>query len=127
MLSKDMHEVARGNFDIVHVIKGEDEIGQLFTDMIAMADSIRELVQEVYVTKTQKDQLALRQKEIKLEMLANQINPHFLFNTLETIRMKAHVNGQDELAEIVKLLGRIMRRNLEIGSEMITVESETNL
>ena len=124
MLSKDMHEVARGNFDIVHVIKGEDEIGQLFTDMIAMADSIRELVQEVYVTKTQKDQLALRQKEIKLEMLANQINPHFLFNTLETIRMKAHVNGQDELAEIVKLLGRIMRRNLEIGSEMITVESE---
>jgi len=57
-------------------------------------------------------------------MLASQINPHFLFNTLETIRMKAHVNGQEELAQIVKLLGRIMRRNLEIGSEMITVESE---
>lgn len=124
ILSKDMHKVATGNFDIVPVITGEDEIGQLFTDMNVMANSIKELVQEVYVTKAQKDQLAIRQKEIKLEMLANQINPHFLFNTLETIRMKAHVNGQDELAEIVKLLGRIMRRNLEIGSEMITVESE---
>ncbi len=124
ILSKDMHKVATGNFDILPVISGEDEIGQLFKDMNVMANSIKELVQEVYVTKAQKDQLALRQKEIKLEMLANQINPHFLFNTLETIRMKAHVNGQDELAEIVKLLGRIMRRNLEIGSEMITVESE---
>lgn len=124
ILSRDMHKVALGNFDITPVITGEDEIGQLFTDMNVMANSIRDLVQEVYVTKAQKDKLAIRQKEIKLELLANQINPHFLFNTLETIRMKAHVNGQKELAEIVKLLGRIMRRNLEIGSEMITVESE---
>lgn len=124
ILSRDMHKVALGNFDINPAITGEDEIGQLFTDMNVMANSIRDLVQEVYVTKAQKDKLAIRQKEIKLELLANQINPHFLFNTLETIRMKAHVNGQKELAEIVKLLGRIMRRNLEIGSEMITVESE---
>ncbi len=127
ILSRDMHKVALGNFDITPVITGEDEIGQLFTDMNLMANSIRDLVQEVYVTKAQKDKLAIRQKEIKLELLANQINPHFLFNTLETIRMKAHVNGQKELAEIVKLLGRIMRRNLEIGSEMITVESEVEL
>ena len=126
-LSKDMHIVAMGNFDISPGIEGDDEIGQLSRDLNIMTNSIRELVQEVYITKAQKDQLAIRQKEIKLEMLANQINPHFLFNALETIRMKAHCNGQEELAEIVKLLGRIMRKNLEIGSEMITVESEVDL
>ena len=124
ILSNDMHKVAMGNFEVSTKVTGEDEIGQLSNDLNVMTDSLRELVEEIYITNAQKDQLAIQQKEIKLEMLASQINPHFLFNTLETIRMKAHCLGQDELADVVKLLGRIMRRNLEIGNEMITVESE---
>ncbi len=124
ILSNDMHKVAMGNFEVSTEVTGEDEIGQLSRDLNVMTDSLRELVEEVYITKAQKDQLSIQQKEIKLEMLASQINPHFLFNTLETIRMKAHCLGQDELADVVKLLGRIMRRNLEVGNEMITIESE---
>ena len=60
-------------------------------------------------------------------MLANQINPHFLFNALETIRMKAYCKGDQEIAGVVKLLGRIMRKNLEVGSEPVKLESEIEL
>lgn len=126
-LSIDMHKVATGNFDIVPVIEGKDEIGQLSADLGTMIRSIKGLVHEVYEVGIQKKQLEIKQKEIKLKMLANQINPHFLFNALETIRMKAHCNGQTEIAEAVKLLGRIMRKNLEIGSDLVSLGWELDL
>jgi two-component system sensor histidine kinase YesM len=126
-LSMDMHKVAMGNFDFKPTIVGEDEIGQLSNDLEIMAKSIKELVHEVYEINMQKNQLAIKQREIKLKMLANQINPHFLFNSLETIRMKAHLNGDEEIAEITKLLGKLMRKNLEIGNEIVTIESEIEL
>lgn len=123
-LSSNMHQVAMGNFNFVPSIEGEDEIGQLSRDLGVMTKSIKDLIHEVYEVTLQKNQLAIRQREIKLRMLASQINPHFLFNVLETIRMKAHCNGQAEIAEVVKLLGKMIRRNLEIGHEMVTLESE---
>lgn len=126
-ISRDMHKVAMGNFDFIPRIEGEDEIGQLSSDLGIMVKSIKDLVHEVYEVNLQKNRLAVRQREIKLKMLASQINPHFLFNALETIRMKAHCRGEEEIAEVVKLLGRILRRNLEVGSEMASLESEIDM
>lgn len=123
-LSKGMHKVALGDFNFSPAIEGEDEIGQLSRDLDTMVKSIKALVHEVYEVNLQKKQLALQQREINLKILANQINPHFLFNVLETIRMKAHCKGENEIADIVKLLGKIMRRNLEIRNEFVTLESE---
>ena len=60
-------------------------------------------------------------------MLASQINPHFLFNTLETIRMQAHCKGEKEIAHVTKLLARIMRRNLETGNELVKLGAEIEL
>ncbi len=57
--------------------------------------------------------LEQKQSEIRFKMLASQINPHFLFNALESIRMEAHMKGQTEIARIVRLLGKMMRNNLE--------------
>lgn len=124
ILSRDMHTVAMGNFDIVSGLDGGDEIGQLSKDLDTMVKSIQDLIFEVYEVNNQKNQLAVKQKEIELKMLANQINPHFLFNALETIRMKAHCKGDIEIADVVKQLGKIMRRNLEIGNNLITLKSE---
>lgn len=126
-VSRDMHTVATGNFDFIPTVDGDDEIGQLSTDLGIMVKSIKALVHEVYEVNLQKNKLALKQREIKLQMLANQINPHFLFNALETIRMKAHCSGEDEIAEVVQLLGKIMRRNLEVGNELVTLEWEIDM
>jgi two-component system sensor histidine kinase YesM len=85
------------------------------------------LVHEVYEVNLQKNQLAMRQKEIKLKMLASQINPHFLFNSLEAIRMRVYCNGDNETAEVIMLLGKIMRKILEIGNDSILFVDEIDL
>ncbi len=126
-ISEDMHTVALGNFDFLPSIEGNDEIGQLSKDLGVMVKSINDLIREVYVANMQKNQLAIRQREIKLKMLASQINPHFLFNALEAIRMRAYCNGDEEVAEVIMLLGKIMRRNLEIGNELVFFHEEVNL
>ncbi len=126
-MSEDMHTVALGDFDFLPSIEGNDEIGQLSRDLGVMVKSINNLINEVYVVNMQKDQLAIRQREIRLKMLASQINPHFLFNTLESIRMRAYCNGDEEVAEAIMLLGKIMRRNLEIGNDLVLFQEEVNL
>ena len=60
-------------------------------------------------------------------MLTSQINPHFLYNTLETIRMKARINKQYEIEELVKMLGKILRSSIQAGSKDMTIREEVEL
>jgi len=123
-LSKHITKVATGNLDITLAIDGKDEIGQLSRQFNAMVWSINGLLAEVRESNQQKTRLLSSQNEIKFKMLASQINPHFLFNALESIRMKAHIKGEKEIANVVRLLGRMMRKNLEAGSRAVTLQSE---
>jgi two-component system, sensor histidine kinase YesM len=127
MLRGVMRRVVSGDFNIEEHIAGEDEIGELYEDLHKMMESIKQLINEVYLEKLQKEQLSNKQREVEFKMLASQINPHFLYNTLETIRMKALISGQKELANTVKMLGKIMRRNLEAGQNLVPLQSEIEL
>ena len=123
-ISRDMDRVAAGDLAFESAITGNDEIGQLAQDLNRMVKSINVLVHEAYDANFEKNQLLMEQKEIKLAMLANQINPHFLFNALEAVRMKAISLGDRETARIIKLLARLMRINLSLGSELIPLRRE---
>jgi two-component system sensor histidine kinase YesM len=73
----------------------------------------------------QQDQKYMLFKEqMRFEVLASQVNPHFLFNVLESIRMKAHSNGENEIATIIKKMGALIRRNLEMNYDYITLREE---
>ncbi len=72
----------------------------------------------------QEQQYKLFKEQMRFEVLASQVNPHFLFNVLESIRMKAHSNGQVEIATIVKKMGALIRRNLEMPYDYITLREE---
>lgn len=126
-LRVEMHKVVTGDFNISNDIQGKDEIGQLYADLNIMIDSIKKLINEVYVEKIQKEKLKAYQKDIEFKMLSSQINPHFLYNTLETIRMKAICNDERELADLVKKLGKLMRRNLEVSGKEVSLKSELDL
>ena len=115
-----MHKVAQGDFDIKKNISGHDEISDLYQDLYTMIDSMQQLLTVVYEEQLQKEQLNSRQKDVEFKMLASQINPHFLYNTLETIRMKARVNHQPDIEELVKMLAKIMRRNIQVGDTLVT-------
>ena len=119
-----LNKVAMGDLNVISPIDGRDEIGLLSRQFNNMVFSINELMEEVSESQKQKNQLELRQREIKLKMMASQINPHFLFNALESIRMKAHVKGETEIANVVRLLGKLIRRNIEVGAGKIHVKEE---
>ncbi|WNS44173.1 sensor histidine kinase [Paenibacillus sp. MMS20-IR301] len=123
-LSKHISKVASGNLEARLVIDGKDEIGQLARQFNHMVRNINELMSEVQESNRQKNATLLKQNEIKFKMMASQINPHFLFNALESIRMKAHSRGQTDISQVVRLLGKMMRKNLEVGSGMIPLQSE---
>ncbi|NMO97218.1 sensor histidine kinase [Paenibacillus lemnae] len=126
-LSKHITKVGTGNLQISMEIDGKDEIGQLSRQFNSMVSSVNELMNEVQESNHQKRMMEQKQNEIKFKMMANQINPHFLFNALESIRMEAHIKGQKEIAHVVRMLGRMMRSNLEIGTGKIKIKEEIEM
>lgn len=122
-----MHLVATGRYDEITPVGGSDEFAQIYHELESMMGDIQDLTSSMVEERVQKEKMHTRQKEVEFKMLASQINPHFLYNTLETIRMKARVNHQTEIEELVKMLAKIMRRNIQLGSQMVTLRSEVEL
>lgn len=122
-----MHRAATGDFRIAEKLSGSDEIAELYQDLNAMIFDIQELMEKVVQEQVQKEQLNTRQKEVEFKMLASQINPHFLYNTLETIRMQARVKKQPEIEELAKMLAKIMRHNIQVGDSLQPVAEELRL
>ncbi len=96
-----------------------DELSELTASFNAMTSRIKYLIHDVY-----EKEMELTQSQ--LQLLRSQVNPHFLYNTLETIRIKAYLLGQNELSDMAMLLASILRYGLSAPSEMVTVEAETN-
>ncbi len=126
-LFQQMHRVATGEYDQVEPLEGTDEVGLIYSELEQMMKEIQVLTEQVVTEQVQKERLHTRQKEVEFKMLADQINPHFIYNTLETIRMKAKMSRQPEIEELVKMLARIMRRNIQAGPQMVTLGSELEL
>lgn len=127
ILNQKVNQISHGNLDVKIGILGNDEIGELTENVKIMAESIKNLINEVYVSNIQKQELLTRQKEIQLEVLCNQINPHFLFNTLESIRMKAICNNQTDIAQIVFLLSNLLRKSVNMTHEIIPLRKEIEI
>ncbi|MEK4513811.1 histidine kinase [Paenibacillus sp. FSL H8-0122] len=126
-LSRQLNQVALGNLNVVSHIDGTDEIGQLSRQFNYMVASINQLITQVIESNEKNSTLEIAQREIKLKMMASQIHPHFLFNALESIRMNAHLRGEKEIANIVRLLGKLMRKNLEVGRERAPIKEEIEM
>lgn len=126
-LNRQIKRVGEGNLDAVIHVQGSDEIGLLSNQINKMVTNIKELIDEVEKVHIEKNILEKRQQEIKLKMMASQINPHFLFNALESIRMKAHIKGEKEIASVVKVLGKLMRKSISVTGEMVPLKHEIDL
>lgn len=122
-----MKKAAEGSFELEEKLGGNDEISQLYDYLFTMIRDIQKLLAEIYREKLHAEQLKTSQKDAELKMLTSQINPHFLYNTLETIRMKARVNKQYEIEDLVKKLGKILRSSISAGEKEVPVKSEVEL
>ena len=122
-----MQRAATGNFDLKPSLGGSDEISDLYGYLGTMIGDIQRLLAEIYQERLHAEQLKTQQREAEFKVLASQINPHFLYNTLETIRMKARINHQAEIEELVKMLAKILRKNLRAGGQDVSIREEVEL
>ncbi|MGB9780350.1 sensor histidine kinase [Caldanaerobacter sp.] len=116
-LSNRMKEIEKGNLDMEIDEKWNGEIGVLYASFNYMIRRIKELIQEVYLSK-------LREKEAELKALQAQINPHFLYNTLDSINWLAVINGIPEISKITNALASILRYSIDKGNSVTTIENE---
>ncbi|MBE1440842.1 sensor histidine kinase [Paenibacillus sp. OAS669] len=107
-LRRSMKQAEAGQYLPIEKEQANDEIGSLVYSYNKMIITIRTLIEDVYIAE-------IKQRQAKFIALQNQINPHMLYNTLESIRMKALVKDDEETAGMIKILARMFR--LALGKE----------
>ena len=95
-----------------------DEVGELARNINIMTGRIKELIKTNVMSKT-------AEKDAQLKALQAQINPHFLYNALETIKMMAELKDELQISDAVSSLGTIMRYNISSkGCEFVSLQDE---
>jgi two-component system sensor histidine kinase YesM len=118
LLGKTMTKVRNGNFNVsLKTNEWNDDLTDLTRNFNYMVDKIRGLIESEY-------DLQLRNKEAQIIALQTQINPHFLYNTLQTIGGKSVLIGEYEIHEMCKALGDIFRYSFYQGNKESTLGLE---
>lgn len=118
-MSRLMKNIENEDFDVHINIRGNDEIAVLAKNFNKMSSKLKQLITREY-------NLRISQKEAELKALQAQINPHFLYNTLDTICWMSRINKDFETAKIVEALSNMFRLSLNRGNEITTVQREVN-
>ncbi len=116
-LNEVTEQVAGGNLSVRSDVHTGDEVGVLSESLNTMIDKINELLAQVTT-----EQVRLRKAEF--ELLQSQINPHFLYNTLDAIIWLAEAGEQKKVVSMVRSLSEFFRTSLNRGKDIITVREE---
>ena len=119
-----MDKVKKEQFEEINITEGEDEIGKLVRSYNLMVLKIKDLIEVVFKGNAEKQALELSKKQAELKAIQSQVNPHFLFNTLETIRMRSLIKSENETADIIGELAVLFRKSMDWGSDYITINEE---
>lgn len=112
-----MSKMESGKLDISLPIKSEDELGQLTRGMNRMAKQLEHFIQDAYVAQ-------IKQKQAELYALKSQIRPHYLYNTLEVIRMSAVTNDDMPVADMIHSLSSQLEYVLDYGENIVELSRE---
>ncbi len=133
-LSRVFDNVGDEELSRIDEISGNDEIGRLMENYNRMAVRTNGLIQTVYKNRIREQEMDIARQNAELLALHSQINPHFLFNALESIRMHCILRNEPEIAGMVEKLAVMERQNVdwsedtvEIGKEMEFVEAYLSL
>ena len=125
LLREEMHKASMKDYDMASKFPGKDELTDAFNDLKKMVDDIKETQAKIYEAELNEKELRNNQQIMEYKMLASQINPHYLYNTLETIRMKSLTMGNKEVADCIKILGKTLQYVLKnTGTTSTTLSKE---
>ncbi|MBQ8488950.1 MAG: sensor histidine kinase [Pseudobutyrivibrio sp.] len=117
ILSQSMDDAIENNLEVRFNFKYNDEVAKLGNSFTVLMFKIHSLMDEVKMIEQQK-----RAEEMKA--LQAQINPHFLYNTLDTVYWLAKIDGNDKVAQMVLDLADLFRLSLNKGEDITTVKRE---
>lgn len=116
-LRKSMHEVGEGNLHVRSSVVSEDEIGEMATVFNTMMDQIEGLLEQVKQTEKQK-------RESEFAILQSQIQPHFVYNTINSMKYYAHLKGVKEIEVVATAMVELLRAVLGQADEFIPLSQE---
>lgn len=119
-LNEALRKFSAGDFSQKLRVETEDEIGEVAKCFNDMVEDIRTLIDENYV-------ITLREKESELAALQAQINPHFLYNTLDSLYWEAVEEGNETIGESILALSQLFRLVLNRENGDVTIGQETEL
>lgn len=127
VLTQAAKEISRGNFDRHIEIPSNDEMSFLARTLNRMRVNLKNLIEEMQnkaqvELDLQEHKLLLKESELK--SLQSQINPHFLFNTLNTLSKKAYLEGAAETSELISSVSELLRYNLRRLDVSVTLQDE---
>lgn len=108
-------------------VAARDEIGDLMRNYNRMVSRIKTLVKIVYKNRIQEQEITVARQKAELLALRSQINPHFLFNALESIRMHSVIRKEKFTAEMVEKLAVMQRQYVDWGEDLIEVRQEMEI
>ena len=112
-----MEKVKSGDLDIeIPITSDNDEINYISENFNEMCKDLNDYIRKIYLAE-------IEQKKAEMIALQNQINPHFLYNTLESIRMKAICNGDKEVGKMLYTLSFLFRKQVK-DNNIITLKDE---
>ncbi len=116
-MTKLVKVVAKGNLDVKYEARTNDELKDLSDGFNYMTSSLKELIGKVYIEEIQL-------KQAQLENLNAKINPHFLYNTLDTIYWMLVIAEQNEISNLVVALSDMLRYSISKSGDQVTVREE---
>ncbi|AIQ36345.1 hypothetical protein R50345_17970 [Paenibacillus sp. FSL R5-0345] len=116
-LIKQMAIVESGNLDTQMVVSSNDEMGRLSHGFNRMVERLQAYIDEAYVAQ-------IKQKQTELNALKSQIRPHYLYNTLEVIRMNAVDKDNDEVADMILSLSNQLKYVIDYGEDKVSIREE---
>ena len=123
-LSEVFNKVDEEHLEEIKHPKGQDEIGILMRNYNKMAQRVNSLIQIVYKNYIKEQEITVARQNAELHALHSQINPHFLFNALESIRMHSILKNEIETADMVQKLAVMQRQYVEWQEDLIQIERE---
>jgi two-component system sensor histidine kinase YesM len=123
-IAKHLDQVKHEKFEVITGPIGKDEIGSLTHSYNTMVLKIKNLIEIVFKGQVERQALELSKKQAELKALQSQVNPHFMFNTLETIRMRSLIKEEHETSDIIQKLALLMRQTINWGNDLVTIQDE---
>lgn len=114
-----IRQIQQGNLNIKVPVESTDEMGLIADNLNTMAEKMKDLISEVEKTGE-------KQRKAEIKALEAQINPHFLYNTLDSINWLAIEKEEYEISEMLRNLGVILRYSVNKSNQMVTIEEMRN-